>query len=98
MMILPNGRVSPDTKKRQDLEVLLHFYLRNKAAFIEMIAKMKIRSGKNPEVSEEDCLDVLSGNLNYVDSIDPDYTDKLRRKFGAATIDMLIHRGLSKKS
>lgn len=98
VMILPNGKISPDTRKRREVEVLIHFYLTDKATFNKMIAEKKVKSGKSPDVSEEECLDVLSGNLNYIDSIDPDYTNKLRRKFGAATIDMLIHRGFSNRS
>lgn len=97
MMILPNGKVSPDTKKRKELEVLIHFYVTDKEKFNQMIAQKRAKSGKNVESSEDDSLNVLSGNLNYVDSIDQDYTNKLRRKFGAATIDMLIHRGFSNK-
>jgi RNA-directed DNA polymerase len=97
MMILPNGKVSPDTKKRKELEVLIHFYVTDKEKLGQMIAKKWAKSGKTFEPSEDDNLNVLSGNLNYVDSIDPDYTNKLRRKFGAATIDMLMYRGFSNK-
>lgn len=97
MMILPNGKISPDTKKKSELEVLIHFYTTDKAKFNQMIAQKKAKSGKYLESSEDDSLNILSGNLNYVDSIDPDYTNKLRRKFGAATIDMLMYRGFSNK-
>lgn len=91
MMILPNGKVSPDTKKRQDLEVMLHYYSTNRDQFRSVMNK------KQPKLSEEDYEDFLSGHLNYVDSIDKDYTDKLRRKFGATTIDSLIHKGFARK-
>lgn len=97
MMILPNGKVSPDTNKKRDLEVLLHFYLTDRAKFNARVEELKNRSNKEDELTEEDYQNFLSGNLTYVDSIDPDYTDKLRRKFGAATIDMLIHKGFSNK-
>lgn len=97
MIILPNGKISPDTKKKRELEVLLHFYITDKAKFNQFFEKTRTRLGTSSAIREDDCLDVLSGNLNYVDSIDPDYTNKLRRKFGAATIDMLMHRGISNK-
>jgi RNA-directed DNA polymerase len=87
MMILPNGKITPDTKKKKELEVLLHFYLSNKVKFANLLVG-----------EEQDELDKIGGNLNYVNSIDPDYTNKLRRKFGATTIDTLLHRGSSKKS
>lgn len=84
LMILPNGKVTPDTKKKRELEVLIHFYLSNKEKFFTLI-----------EGEEEDGLDKICGQLNYVNSIDPDYTNKLRKKFGATTIDTLLHRGFS---
>jgi RNA-directed DNA polymerase len=97
MMVLPNGKITPDTKKKREIEFLLHFYLTDRAKFNKMIAEMKARPGKEVEVHEDEYPAVLTGNLNYVDSIDPDYTNKLRRKFGAATIDMLMHTGFTTK-
>jgi len=97
MLILPNGKISPDTKKKRELEVLLHFYLTDRTKFNEMVSEIKARSGKKGVGHEDEYPDVLSGNLNYVDSIDPDYTDKLRRKFGVATIDSLMYKELSGK-
>lgn len=97
MMILPNGKISPDTNKKRDLEVLLHFYLTDRAKFNARVDELKNRPNKADELTEEDYQNFLSGNLTYVDSIDSDYTDKLRRKFGAATIDMLIHKGFANK-
>ena len=97
IMILPNGTISADTKKKKELEVLLHFYLTNKRKFDKMIADIKARSGKVRDRTEDAGQEILSGNINYVDSIDPTYTNKLRRKFGAATIDMLIHKGFNNK-
>ncbi|MBR7783126.1 reverse transcriptase domain-containing protein [Undibacterium luofuense] len=93
--ILPNGKVTPDKSKKEELEILLHFYLTDRDKFISRASEMK-RGNKNT-LSEEDCLNLLGGNLNYVDSIDKDYTDKLRRKFGVVTIDKLIHRGFPVK-
>jgi len=97
MMILPNGAISVDTKKKRDIEVLLHFYLSDRNRFNQMIVDIRTRAKKDLEDIEDAGEDILSGNLNYVDSIDPEYTNKLRRKFGAATIDMLIHKGFSNK-
>lgn len=97
MMILPTGKISVDTKKKNDLEVLIHFYLNNNDRFKDMINKTKKHSENNKELSESDYIAHLSGNINYVDSIDPDYTDKLRRKFGSTTIDILKHSSFSKE-
>lgn len=97
MMILPNGKISVDTKKKKDLEVLLHFYLNDRSRFNKMVVELKSRPGETVEMNEDDYIAFLSGNINYVDSIDPDYTDKLRRKFGTTTIDVLKHSGFSKE-
>ncbi|MFC5478822.1 reverse transcriptase domain-containing protein [Massilia suwonensis] len=91
MMILPNGKISPDTRRKTDLEVMLHYYSTDRARFRSLMEK------KKPNLSEDDYEDFLSGHLNYVDSIDKDYTDKLRKKFGTTTIDSLIHKGFAKR-
>ncbi len=97
MLILPNQKIIPDSKKTKELEFLLHFYLSDRSKFDRIIDEMRAKKGKRSETLEGMGEDLLSGNLNYVDSIDPEYTNKLRRKFGAATIDMLIHKGFSDK-
>lgn len=84
MMILPNGKITPDTKKKKELEVLLHFYISDKTKFTAMV-----------EGDEQDGQDKICGHLNYINSIDPDYINKLRRKFGATTIDTFLHRSFS---
>jgi RNA-directed DNA polymerase len=97
LMILPNSKITPDTKKRREVEVLLFYYLRDLEKFRSMVEKIKPRILEKKDLSLEDYVDFLSGSLNYVDSIDPDYTDKLRKKFGSATIDVLIHKGYAQK-
>ncbi|GAB3123245.1 hypothetical protein GCM10027288_53500 [Bordetella tumbae] len=96
-MILPTGKISVDTKKKNDLEVLIHFYLNDRGRFKDMVNKNKKRSESDEELSEDDYIAYLSGNINYVDSIDPAYTDKLRRKFGSTTIDILKYSGFAKE-
>ncbi|MET3434107.1 RNA-directed DNA polymerase [Herbaspirillum seropedicae] len=97
MLILPNGRISIDTKKKKELEVLLFFYLNDREKFKNIVNQAKQRTDAKRDLVEDDYIAYLSGNINYVDSIDPDYTDKLRRKFGAATIDALKYSGFSKE-
>ncbi|WP_195724624.1 reverse transcriptase family protein [Herbaspirillum sp. CAH-3] len=97
MTILPNGKISIDSKKKKDLEVLLFFYLNDKERFRKIVNQAKNRTETSRELSDDDYVAYLSGTINHVDSIDPDYTDKLRRKFGTATIDALKHSGFSKE-
>ncbi len=86
LMILPNGVITIDSKLKCEMEVLLYFYLNNRRIFVE-------KNGGN----EESGADKLTGYLNYANSIDPVYLAKLRRKFGATTIDILMHRTLPRK-
>lgn len=86
LMILPNGVITIDSKLKSEMEVLIHFYLSNRQIFVE-------KNGGD----EESGADKLTGYLNYANSIDPAYLAKLRRKFGATTIDILMHRMLPRK-
>lgn len=81
LTILPNGRVSIDSRVRTETEVLLHFYLTDRAKFSN-------RAGGDAEKASER----VSGYLNYVNATDQIYLEKLRRKYGATTIDMFLHR------
>jgi RNA-directed DNA polymerase len=81
LSILPNKRISVDSKIRTEVELLLHFYLTDRKKFVERA------KGDITKASEK-----ISGYLNYVNSIDALYLDKLRRKYGATTVDMFLHR------
>ena len=86
LMILPSGVITIDSKLKSEIEVLLHFYLSNRQIFVE-------KNGGDEKSGE----DKTTGYLNYANSIDPAYLAKLRRKFGATTIDILMHRMLARK-
>jgi RNA-directed DNA polymerase len=84
MVLLPNGSVSVDSSVKDQVEVLIHFYLRDKNKFAEMM-------GGDARKTEAR----LSGLLNYVNTIDQAYLDKLRKKFGVAVVDYFLHRSFS---
>lgn len=84
MVVLPNGTVSVDASVKSEIEVLIHFYLRDKDKFAD-------RSEGDPRKAEAR----LSGLLNYVNTIDQGYLDKLRKKFGVAVVDYFLHRSFS---
>lgn len=86
MMILPNGKITIDSNLKRDLEVLLYTYVSDKTKFLKLIG-----------VEEEAGLGRVTGYLNYANSVDKEYLDKLRRKFGATTIDSLLHRPLPRQ-
>ncbi|EJL95351.1 MULTISPECIES: reverse transcriptase domain-containing protein [unclassified Pseudomonas] len=81
MVILPNGKVTIDIKFKKDTEVKLHYYLTNKEKFIEIV-----------DSDIETAIEKLSGHLNYYNTVDPSYLDKLRKKYGATTVDMFLHK------
>jgi RNA-directed DNA polymerase len=81
MVLLPNGRISIDSATKSEIEVLVHFYLRDRAKFAGMA-----------EGDEQKAEARLAGLLNYANTVDQAYLDKLRHKFGAAPIDLFIHR------
>lgn len=84
MVLLPNGTVSVDASVKSEIEVLIHYYLRDK---IKFAARM---NGDQRKVEAR-----LSGLLNYVNTVDQAYLDKLRKKFGAAVVDFFLHRSFS---
>ncbi len=81
MVLLPNGTISVDTSVKDKIETMLHLYLRDRERFNTMLdvgtAKTEAR---------------LAGLLNYVNTVDQSYLDKLRRKYGVAVVDMFLHR------
>jgi len=84
MVLLPNGTVSVDARIKDEIEVLVHFYLRDKSKF-------SYKTGSDPRKAEAR----LSGLLNYVNTIDQAYLDKLRKKFGVTVVDYFLHRSFS---
>lgn len=81
MVILPNGRVTIDMKLKKRVEVLLHFFVRNRQKFLDMSAG-DLNAG----------IQKLGGYINYINAADKPYLVKLKRKFGATVIDSFIHR------
>ena len=81
MVILPNGQVTIDMELKKKIEVLLHFYIRNRPKFLNM-SDGDIDAG----------IQKLSGYINYINSADRSYLEKLKRKFGATIVDSFLHR------
>jgi len=81
MVIMPNGRITIDSKYKKTFESLLHYYINDKDKFQKLLAD-KIKT-KDKEHS-------LFGLLHYAKSIDPLYIDKLQRKYGAYALSALM--------
>lgn len=84
IMILPNGKITIDSKLKSEMEVLLYFYINNKEKFLDCA-----------DHDEQKATGRITGFLNYANSIDQEYLNKLRKKFGATIIDTLLHRPLT---
>lgn len=84
MVILPNGTITVDAGVKKEIEVLIHFYLRDKSKFAD-------RVDGDPRKAEGR----LSGMLNYVNTVDQTYLNKLRKKFGVTVVDFFLHRSFS---
>ena len=81
MVILPNGQVTIDMEVKKRIEVLFHFYIRNRSKFLHM-SDGDIDAG----------IQKLSGYVSYINSADRPYLEKLKRKFGATVVDSFLHR------
>lgn len=78
LLVLPNGHVTLDRKAKNNIETLLHFYATDGLRFLQM-TNANLEKGALK----------LSGHLNYIQSIDPAYIEKLKKKYGEATVDSL---------
>ncbi len=85
LMILPNGKVTVDSKIKRDVEALLYSHSQGREEFLAAIEKDEDR-GKAK----------ITGYLNYINSVDQDYLNKLRKDFGVTVIDTFLHRALPK--
>lgn len=79
VVILPNGKITIDTKLKSRIEVLLHFFTSDRAKFNAML-----------ESEDVNGLLKVSGYLNYINTTDPLYLNKLRAKYGATVVDMFM--------
>ncbi len=86
LMILPNGKVTVDSKVKREVEVLLYRHSQGREAFLAATGKDESRVKAR-----------LTGYLNYINSIDKDYLDKLRKNFGVTVIDTFLHSPLPKE-
>jgi RNA-directed DNA polymerase len=82
LVILPNGVVSVDIKLKHQIETMLHFYITDNA---------KLRDFLETDIAK--ATEQISGYVNYVNTVDPAYLDKLRKKYGVTVIDTLMHQG-----
>jgi RNA-directed DNA polymerase len=81
MVITPSGQVTVDMQLKKRIEFLLHFYIRNRAKFLDAV-QHDMKAG----------VEQLAGYVNYINAADKPYLEKLRKKYGATVIDSFLHR------
>lgn len=81
MSLLPNGRITIGRQLREKVETQLHFYLSDRARLTQVF-------NGDPEAG----LQRLSGYICHIKSADPEYLEKLRKKFGTTVIDSFLRR------
>lgn len=81
MAVLPNGKISIDSSVKNQIETMLYIYVKNREGF----NLLNEGGGAKPEAR-------LAGLINYANTVDQIYLEKLRRKYGAAVVDMFLHR------
>lgn len=79
--ILPNGKVSVDGRLKKHSETAMHCLLKDKQMFTSFLKEKDL----------EKALKKFSGQLNYINTVDPSFLDKLRRKYGATAVDKIVH-------
>lgn len=79
--ILPNGKVSVDGRLKKHSETAMHCLLTDKDKFVSFLK----------ETDFDKALKKFSGQLNYINTIDPSFLDKLRKKYGTTAVDKIIH-------
>lgn len=80
--ILPDGRLTISRRLKNDIETKIHLFLSDKLAFTKYSGTSSIAAA----------LVNISGVLNYVNAVDPDYLDKLRCKYGASIVGLLLKK------
>jgi RNA-directed DNA polymerase len=83
MVILPSGKVSVDIKIKQQLEILLYFYINDKEKFDDYL-----------ENHYHGNLATISGQLNHINTIDASYLNKLRKKYGIFIIETFYRKSV----
>ncbi|WP_350313284.1 reverse transcriptase family protein [Dickeya fangzhongdai] len=102
MVILPSGRISVDIKIKQRVEHLIHFYLTDRDKFIDAVVndpkirtKIRIKKLVTVEQKLEAGIETISGLLNHINTIDKEYLNKLKKKYGNAIVDMFFHKSVN---
>jgi len=93
-IITPSGYITVDKKIKKDIETLFYFYLTDKNKYQDFLIRTypikKNRRRKN-KITE---IDVVSGVLSQINSVDKQFIVKLKKKYGSYLVNSFIHRDI----
>jgi len=80
LIITPNGYITIPKNEKDNMKKLLHFYVTNKDKFDKLL---------NDKYDNK--LSKAYGKLNYINDVNIDYVNYLRKKYGNFVIDSFLH-------
>ncbi len=83
LVITQQGFVTIDKKLKNEVEILLHFYLTDKDKFRDYFSK-----------TYHSNIDKVSGLLSHISAVDAHYITKLKKRYGSYIVNSFIHRDI----
>lgn len=82
--ITSDGYITIDTKMKKDIEVLFHFYKTNRNKYKDILNnKFEGRIGR------------VFGMMSYINGVDINFMNHLRKKYGNFIVDSFLHRSIN---
>lgn len=81
LVITPNGNITIDKKIKSDIETMMHFYAVNTDKFN---AVLQSKFGGS--------IQRVFGIVGYINSVDKEFLNKLRKKYGNYTVESFLRR------
>ena len=93
-VILPNGIVTLPKKEKDDIELMIYFYLTDKDKLEDYFLNNVMHGNAVSEGKStlEHAITKISAKLIAFNSMDKQYISKLRKKYGNTVIDMFIRK------
>jgi RNA-directed DNA polymerase len=93
-IITSYGYITIDKKIKKNIEILFYFYLTDREKYQDFLIKtypVKKNLKRKNKVTE---IDVVSGVLSQINSVDKQFIKKLKRKYGSHIVNSFIHRDI----